>query len=151
MSVKLRLQRHGAKKRPFYRIVAADGRARRDGRFLEVVGTYDPTTNPIQLRLDSERVEHWLGVGAQPSDTVASLLRRAKRDPGFLAPTVTPRKAAAPRPVAAPAKAEKPKPAAAKPAAPAAEAPVAEAPAAEAPAAEAPAAEAPAAEGEGSE
>lgn len=81
MAVKLRLQRHGAKKKPFYRIVAADGRARRDGRFLEIVGTYDPNHEEIKLRLKQDRIEHWLNVGAQPSTTVKSLLRRARRTP----------------------------------------------------------------------
>ncbi len=84
MAVRLRLARHGAKKRPFYRIVAADSRAPRDGRFLEVVGTYDPTGEKIRLTLKEERVQHWISNGAQPSDTVASLLRRAKRNPEML-------------------------------------------------------------------
>ncbi len=81
MSVKLRMQRHGAKKRPFYRIIAADHRARRDGRFLEVVGTYDPLHDPVKLRLKQDRVNYWLDCGAQPSDTVRSLLRKARRNP----------------------------------------------------------------------
>ncbi len=81
MPVRLRLQRHGSKKKPFYRIVAADGRERRDGRFLEVVGTYDPNLDPINLRLKQDRIEYWIGVGAQPSTTVKSLLRRARRQP----------------------------------------------------------------------
>jgi small subunit ribosomal protein S16 len=80
MAVKLRLQRFGTKKRPYYRIVAADGRMPRDGRFLEQVGTYDPMTQPANLRFKTERLEHWLSVGAQPSDTVASLLRRFRRE-----------------------------------------------------------------------
>lgn len=81
MAVKLRLQRHGSKGKPFYRIVAADIRARRDGRFLEVVGTYDPNHENIVLRLKQDRVDYWVGVGAKPTDTVASLLRRARRNP----------------------------------------------------------------------
>ncbi len=81
MPVRLRLARHGAKRRPFYRIVAADQRSPRDGRFLEVVGTYDPNHDPMKLRLNQERIDYWLGNGAQPSDTVSSLLRRAKRHP----------------------------------------------------------------------
>jgi small subunit ribosomal protein S16 len=81
MGVKLRLQRHGAKKKPFYRIVAADCRARRDGRFLEILGTYDPNTAAITLRLKQDRVDYWLGVGAEPTTTVQSLLRRARRSP----------------------------------------------------------------------
>lgn len=74
--VKLRLRRMGAKKRPSYRIVATDSRSPRDGRFIESVGFYDPLTEPATLKLDEERVKHWLSVGAQPSDTVRNLLRR---------------------------------------------------------------------------
>lgn len=81
MAVRLRLARHGAKKTPFYRIVAADGRAPRDGRFLEVVGTYDPMQDPANVRLKQERIEYWMSVGATPTDTVRSLLRRARRTP----------------------------------------------------------------------
>ncbi|MEE2789074.1 MAG: 30S ribosomal protein S16 [Myxococcota bacterium] len=80
MAVKLRLQRFGAKRRPFYRIVAADARMRRDGRFLEQIGTYDPMTESGELRIKTERLDHWLSVGAQPTDTVASLVRRFRRE-----------------------------------------------------------------------
>jgi small subunit ribosomal protein S16 len=66
----------GAKKRPSYRIVAADSRAPRDGRFIEIIGFYDPLTEPATIRINEERAKHWLGVGAQPTDTVRSLLRR---------------------------------------------------------------------------
>jgi small subunit ribosomal protein S16 len=66
----------GAKKRPSYRIVAADSRSPRDGRFIEAVGFYDPLTEPATVTLNEERVKHWLSVGAQPSDTVRDLLRR---------------------------------------------------------------------------
>jgi small subunit ribosomal protein S16 len=76
MAVKIRLSRTGAKKRPFYRIVAADTRAPRDGRFLEKLGTYDPLSTDKRLELKTDRVEYWLGVGAQPTDTVARLLRK---------------------------------------------------------------------------
>lgn len=79
MSVRLRLQRHGATKRPFYRVVAADQRARRDGRFIENLGTYDPLHEPPVIRLNGERIDYWLNVGAQPSDTVRSLIRKMKR------------------------------------------------------------------------
>ncbi|TXD34602.1 30S ribosomal protein S16 [Lujinxingia vulgaris] len=79
MTVRLRLQRHGAKKRPFYRVVAADQRSPRDGRFIEVLGTYDPMQEPAAVRLNSERVDYWLSVGAQPSDTVRSLIRKLRR------------------------------------------------------------------------
>ncbi|MCA9543069.1 MAG: 30S ribosomal protein S16 [Myxococcales bacterium] len=80
MAVSIRLQRFGAKKRPYYRIVAADSRNKRDGRFLEQVGTYDPMQKPAGLKFDAERLEHWLTVGAQPSDTVRSLIRRFRRE-----------------------------------------------------------------------
>lgn len=76
MSVRIRLARSGAKKRPFYRIVAADQRASRDGRFLEKLGTYNPNTEPSTVTLNQPRIDYWLGVGAQASDTVARLLRK---------------------------------------------------------------------------
>lgn len=75
--VKLRLRRMGAKKRPSYRIVAADSRSPRDGDFIESVGFYDPLTDPATIRVDLERARHWLSVGAQPTDTVRSLFTRA--------------------------------------------------------------------------
>jgi len=76
MAVKIRLARFGAKKRPFYRIVVADGRYPRDGRFLENVGTYNPMVEPNEVTLKKERIEYWLGQGAIPSDTVNSLLKK---------------------------------------------------------------------------
>jgi small subunit ribosomal protein S16 len=79
MSVKIRLARSGAKKRPFYRIVAADARAPRDGRFLEKLGTYDPMTETGTLRLDEPRIQYWIGVGAQPTDAVRRLMRKHAR------------------------------------------------------------------------
>ena len=75
MAVKLRLRRMGTKKRPYYRIVAADSRAPRDGRFIEIVGHYNPLTTPIELKIDEELAMKWLRVGAQPSDTVRGLLK----------------------------------------------------------------------------
>ena len=75
MAVKIRLKRMGAKKSPYYRIVAADSRAPRDGRFIEQLGTYDPRQNPAVVTLKEEEVMKWLNNGAQPSDTVKSLLR----------------------------------------------------------------------------
>lgn len=75
--VKLRLRRMGAKKRPSYRIVAADSRSPRDGDFIETLGYYDPLTEPATIKVDAERARHWLSVGAQPTDTVRSLLNRA--------------------------------------------------------------------------
>jgi len=76
VSVVLRLKRVGAKKKPIYRIVAADSRSKRDGRFIETIGQYDPSKGGEQVTLKQERVEHWLGVGAQVSDTVRSLLKK---------------------------------------------------------------------------
>jgi len=75
MAVKIRLARTGAKKRPFYRIVAADARSPRDGRFLEKLGTYDPTQNPSVVLVNQPRLEYWLGVGAEPTETVKRLIR----------------------------------------------------------------------------
>ena len=75
--IKLRLRRMGAKKRPSYRIVAADSRSPRDGRFIESIGYYDPITDPATIKVDEERARHWLSVGAQPSDTVRDILRKA--------------------------------------------------------------------------
>jgi small subunit ribosomal protein S16 len=74
--IKLRLRRMGAKKRPSYRIVAADSRSPRDGRIIESLGYYDPLTDPATVKVNEDRVRHWLSVGAQPSDTVRNLLRR---------------------------------------------------------------------------
>lgn len=82
MAVKIRLQRGGAKHAPHYRMVVAEGSARRDGRFVEKVGTYDPCNKDAaqQLNLDLARVDYWLSVGAQPTDTTRSLIKRARRD-----------------------------------------------------------------------
>ncbi|MDD3129463.1 MAG: 30S ribosomal protein S16 [Candidatus Izemoplasmatales bacterium] len=77
MMVKLRLQRFGTTKRPFYRIVAADARKTRDGRYLEIVGVYDPTKQPALVEIDGDLAKKWLSNGAQPTDTVKSLLKKA--------------------------------------------------------------------------
>ena len=74
--VKIRLRRMGAKKAPFYRIVVADSRAPRDGRFIEEVGYYDPLTEPATLKINEERAKYWIGTGAQPTDTVRGLLKK---------------------------------------------------------------------------
>ena len=74
MATKIRLQRHGRKAYPFYKIVVADSRAPRDGKFIEKLGTYNPNTEPATVDLDFERALHWLSVGAQPSDTARSIL-----------------------------------------------------------------------------
>jgi small subunit ribosomal protein S16 len=75
MAVTLRLTRGGGKKSPFYRIVAADRRSPRDGRFIEQLGVYDPLRSPPEVRFDADRVKHWLSVGAVPSQTVGELIR----------------------------------------------------------------------------
>jgi small subunit ribosomal protein S16 len=75
--VKLRLQRFGTTKRPFYRVVAADSRKKRDGRYLEIIGTYDPTKEPAFVKIDNEKAKKWLHSGAQPTDTVKSLFTKA--------------------------------------------------------------------------
>lgn len=75
MAVKIRLRRMGAKKAPFYRIVVADSRYPRDGRFIEEVGYYDPTKEPSVIKVDKEKVEKWIASGAQPTDTVKALLK----------------------------------------------------------------------------
>ena len=76
MAVRIRLARHGAKKRPYYRIVVADSEAPRDGRYLETVGTYNPVREPAEIIVKQERVQYWLKQGAVPSDTVRSLLKK---------------------------------------------------------------------------
>ncbi|MDR0936825.1 MAG: 30S ribosomal protein S16 [Oscillospiraceae bacterium] len=75
--VKIRLRRMGAKKAPFYRVVVADSRAPRDGRFIEEIGTYNPLTNPSEIKIDAERAKYWLGTGAQPTDILRTLLKKA--------------------------------------------------------------------------
>ncbi|MBA3276284.1 MAG: 30S ribosomal protein S16 [Chloroflexia bacterium] len=75
--LKLRLRRTGAKKRPSYRIVVAEHSSPRDGRFIEIIGHYDPLTEPATVKVNEDRAKHWLSVGAQPTETVAGLLKRA--------------------------------------------------------------------------
>ena len=77
MSVKIRLKRMCMKKKPFYRVVVADIRSPRDGRFIEEIGYYDPMTHPAEIKVDNERAKYWLGVGAQPTDTVRILLKKS--------------------------------------------------------------------------
>jgi len=74
----IRLSRFGKKKKPFYRVVVTESRRPRDGRFVEIVGTYDPLKKPAEIKLKAERIKYWIGCGAQPSDTVRSFLRREK-------------------------------------------------------------------------
>lgn len=75
--VKIRLRRMGAKKAPFYRIVVADSRSPRDGRFIEEIGTYNPLTDPAEVKINSERAQEWIKSGAQPTDTVKGLFKKA--------------------------------------------------------------------------
>jgi small subunit ribosomal protein S16 len=75
--VKIRLARYGAKKRPFYRVIVADSAARRNGPFIEIVGTYDPMKDPSEIKIDIEKAKQWIGKGAQPTDTVKRLLQKA--------------------------------------------------------------------------
>ncbi|MGE5677772.1 MAG: 30S ribosomal protein S16 [Pseudomonadota bacterium] len=77
MSVKIRLRRMGAKKAPFYRVIVADSRSPRDGKFIEELGYYNPTTEPAEIKIDAEKAKKWLGTGAQPSDTVRKLLKKS--------------------------------------------------------------------------
>jgi len=140
MALKIRLARGGAKKRPYYRVVVADTRSPRDGRFIEKIGTFNPLLakdNKDRLVLDLERAKHWLSVGALPSDRVARFLDAAgllKRTASNNPEKAKPKAKAQERLAAAATAAEE---AAAAAAAPAEEAPAAEAPAAEAPAADA--------------
>ncbi|MBR5381511.1 MAG: 30S ribosomal protein S16 [Oscillospiraceae bacterium] len=76
--VKIRLHRMGAKKTPYYRIVVADSRCPRDGRFIEELGTYDPLADPAAINVNVERAKYWVGTGAQPTDTVRALLKKAE-------------------------------------------------------------------------
>ena len=77
MAVKIRLRRLGAKKAPFYRVVVADSRYPRDGRFIEEIGYYNPLTNPAEIKIDADKANKWLGQGAQPTETVKSLLKKS--------------------------------------------------------------------------
>lgn len=82
MALKIRLQRHGASHHPFYRMVVTEAAARRDGRFVEIVGTYEPQAKRAEeeLKLKLDRIDHWTSVGAKPTDTAASLIRKARRE-----------------------------------------------------------------------
>ncbi len=76
MAVKIRMTRMGAKKKPFYRLVVADSRAPRDGKFIEIIGFYNPLTEPVQIKIDEEKATKWLATGAQPTDTVKALFKK---------------------------------------------------------------------------
>ena len=77
MAVKLRLTRMGAKKNPYYRVVVADSRFPRDGRFIEILGTYNPMVEPAEIKIDAEKAQKWIKNGAQPTDTVKALLKKS--------------------------------------------------------------------------
>ena len=77
MAVKMRLRRMGAKKAPFYRVIVADSRSPRDGRFIEEIGYYNPLTNPAEIKIDAEKAKQWISNGAQPTETVKSLLKKS--------------------------------------------------------------------------
>ena len=77
MAVKMRLTRIGAKKAPFYRVIVADSRSPRDGRFIDTIGTYNPLTTPVEIKIDAEKAKKGLGTGAQPTETVKALLKKS--------------------------------------------------------------------------
>ena len=77
MAVEMRLTRIGAKKAPFYRVIVADSRSPRDGRFIDTIGTYNPLTTPVEIKIDAEKAKKWLGNGAQPTETVKALLKKS--------------------------------------------------------------------------
>lgn len=87
MAVKIRLARMGAKKKPYYRVVVADVEAKRDGKFIEIIGSYDPNQDPAEVKIKQDRFEDWLQKGAKPTDTVASLIKRLDGKPVIDAPT----------------------------------------------------------------
>lgn len=76
MAVKIRLKRMGMKKKPFYRVVVADVKSPRDGRFIEEIGYYNPMTNPVEVKIDADKAKDWMGKGAQPTETVKSLFKK---------------------------------------------------------------------------
>lgn len=135
MSVAIRLTRVGATKRPAYRVIAIDKRRARDGRALEILGYYDPLTEPATVQLETDKIRAWIGKGAQPSETVVKLMAQAERAAAAGPSTEKPKRATRPsKPKASSKAAAK---AAAKAEAPAAEAPAPEASATDAPAVEA--------------
>ena len=89
MAVKIRLTRMGDKKTPFYRIVVADGRSPRDGKFIDILGTYNPLKEPAEVKLDADKVKDWLSKGAQPTDTVKAVLAKEGIIESFKAPAKT--------------------------------------------------------------
>jgi small subunit ribosomal protein S16 len=89
MAVSIRLRREGAKNRPYYKVVVADSRSPRDGKFIELIGTYDPKKPDHNSTLKLDRIDHWIALGAQPSDTVRSLIKKNKAQPADAAATAT--------------------------------------------------------------
>lgn len=89
MAVSIRLRREGAKNRPYYKVVVADSRSPRDGKFIELIGTYDPKKPGQNSTLKLDRIEHWISRGAQPSDTVRSLIKKNKKQAASAAPEVS--------------------------------------------------------------
>ena len=110
MAVSIRLRREGAKNRPYYKVVVADSRSPRDGKFIELIGTYDPKKPDHNSTLKLDRIDHWISKGAQPSDTVRSLIKKNKKQPA----------SASPEPETAAVLADQPTPAVEAPVAPAA-------------------------------
>lgn len=92
LAVKIRLARHGAKKAPFYRVVVADGRRARNGRFIEIVGRYNPRTNPSTIEIDVEKVDEWIAKGAQPTEAAAKLIASARGEKEAVAKEAKPSK-----------------------------------------------------------
>lgn len=86
MAVVIRLARAGAKKKPYYHVVATDSRNPRDGKFIEAIGAYDPNLNPPKIVFNEDRLQHWLKIGARPSDTVSTLMKKAKKAAAAPAP-----------------------------------------------------------------
>jgi small subunit ribosomal protein S16 len=101
LAVKIRLARHGAKKRPYYRVVVADGRMPRDGRYIEEVGRYNPLTNPKTIDIDIEKVDEWMAKGAQPSNAVSHLIDIARNGAPIVEKKTKPSKKAAAKAAAA--------------------------------------------------
>src|SRR3954467_3101590 len=133
MAVSIRLRREGSLNRPYYKVVVADSRSPRDGKFIEIIGTYDPKKTGHNSTLKMDRIDHWISKGAQPSDTVRSLIKKSKKQTA-----AAPAEASAPAETAAPADSVAPEAPAEEATAPVAEAPVAPAAEESAPANEAP-------------
>jgi len=115
MAVSIRLRREGAKNRPYYKVVVADSRSPRDGKFIEIIGTYDPKKPDHNSTLKLDRIDHWISKGAQPSDTVRSLIKKNKKQSANAEPVAAPPSAPAEEPVATQEPTATPEPAAAAP------------------------------------